>query len=428
MDSTSQIPMGVPNPLRKKGDDNVSLSLSSSFPSQGNDGAVGASNADAKISSVLGNGNKNGTNSANTTDDHAAAEEDRELEGPSKKRQRRQLRRITSRNSKAAPRPSVANTTTTTTTTPAVTEKTMVASSLKNAMEELDRIWDVDESSSDDNYDYDDDDENTVDDENNSNSNSNNNSNNNNNSSDTTNNDPDASSCDRVRQTAALLVKAFSQELYDPAIRALSENEELRSRTTDLTNQLETSNREVERLKRSEQRSKESIQNLLKAVDRSTEETKDSSQTKLVEAKLRAELLQARKERDVSHHDSIVAQRSLELTTAEADAFKQEKTRLKHENSRLEREARSARSLAESLSRSSFGSSDSGNGNGNSNNTDYYKRKAQELEIHLQGMTARLVEKNQELLELRHSRDRNLSQNRLEALRASGASDKKARF
>jgi len=419
MDSTSQIPMGVPNPLRKKGDDNVSLSLSSSFPSQGNDGAVGASNADAKISSVLGNGNKNGTNSANTTDDHAAAEEDRELEGPSKKRQRRQLRRISHPTD---------TTTTTTTTTPAVTEKTMVASSLKNAMEELDRIWDVDESSSDDNYDYDDDDENTVDDENNSNSNSNNNSNNNNNSSDTTNNDPDASSCDRVRQTAALLVKAFSQELYDPAIRALSENEELRSRTTDLTNQLETSNREVERLKRSEQRSKESIQNLLKAVDRSTEETKDSSQTKLVEAKLRAELLQARKERDVSHHDSIVAQRSLELTTAEADAFKQEKTRLKHENSRLEREARSARSLAESLSRSSFGSSDSGNGNGNSNNTDYYKRKAQELEIHLQGMTARLVEKNQELLELRHSRDRNLSQNRLEALRASGASDKKARF
>ena len=240
MDATTQIPMAVPNPLRKQGEGNVSFS---SFPNQ-------EQYDDANTNIII---NIDNSDTTRTTIDHAVAEEDQESEGPSKKRQRWQLRRI------------FHPTTTMNTNVTAITEKTMVASSLKNAMEELDRIWDVDESSSDDTYDYNYDDENTVDENSNDdddgtnrNNNSNDSSNTNNNSNN--NNDPNASSCDRVRQTAALLVKAFSQELYDPAIRALSENEELRSRTTDLTNQLESSKREVERLKRSEQRSKKSIQ------------------------------------------------------------------------------------------------------------------------------------------------------------------------
>lgn len=280
-----------------------------------------------------------------------------------------------------------------------MTEKKKLISSLKDAMDELDRIWNIDGEDDDDNND-----ELTVEE-----------------------NDAEASAltppsaCDPVRQTAALLVRAFSHEVYDPAINALTENEELRTRTADLTNQVETNLREIERLRRSEQRSKESIKNLLKAVDRSAEETKDSSQAKLVEAKLRAELLQARKERDAAHHESLVAQRSLELLKGDAEALKKEKIRLQHENLRLEREARSARSLVEALG-STSDRRDNGASTAPGETVDYYKRKARDLETHLQGMTARLAEKNQELRELRHCRDRNRSQNRLEALRACAAS------
>lgn len=156
------------------------------------------------------------------------------------------------------------------------------------------------------------------------------------------------------------------------------------------------------------------LQNLLKAVDGVTEDTKDSSQAKLVEAKLRAQLLQARRERDASSQIALLAEHSLELLTAEADALKVEKNRLKHENFRLEREALSSRSLAESLSKTTegiTGSSSSGE------NADFYKRKVKDLQNHLQGMQARLLEKNQEIRELKHCRDRNLSQNRLEDLK-----------
>jgi len=168
----------------------------------------------------------------------------------------------------------------------------------------------------------------------------------------------------------------------------------------------------------------------LKAVETSTEETKDASQTKLVEAKLRAELLHARAERDEAHQNSLVAKRSLELLSNDVTALKTERTQLKNDKLRLDRERRSAQSLAESLSRSSNRDPD----------VDYYKRKSVELETHLQGMTSRLMEKNREINELRNHRDRNLSQNRLAALKAigggtggttridSGSNSKKSRY
>ena len=53
--------------------------------------------------------------------------------------------------------------------------------------------------------------------------------------------------------------------------------------------------------------------------------------------------------------------------------------------------------------------------------------KAKELEIHLQGMTAKLAEKNQEILEPRRCHNRNLSQQKLESLREPTMSGKKSR-
>ncbi len=63
----------------------------------------------------------------------------------------------------------------------------------------------------------------------------------------------------RVQQTTDLLVKVFTQDIHEPAIRALVTNEELKVSNSKLQSELETKQKEVERLRRSEQRSKEAI-------------------------------------------------------------------------------------------------------------------------------------------------------------------------
>ena len=162
------------------------------------------------------------------------------------------------------------------------------------------------------------------------------------------------------------------------------------------------------------------LQNLLKAVGESAEDTKDASQTKLVEAKMRADLLHAISERDAAHKDSMVAQRRVELLSNDVSNLKTEKTKLQHDKLRLEREVRSARALADGLSSSLLlSSSSNGNGGNHMDDLDYYKGKTKELETHLQGMNACLAEKNREIQELRRCNDRNWSQQRLETLKAA---------
>ena len=156
-------------------------------------------------------------------------------------------------------------------------------------------------------------------------------------------------------------------------------------------------------------------QNLLKAVTESAEATKDESQTKLLEAKMRADLLHAISERDASQKDCWIAQRSVNLLRGDVENLKTERTKLQHDKLRLEREVRSARALADQLSNSLLGSDSH-----HRDDLDYYKGKSKELELHLQGMTARLAEKNQEIQELRRYNNRNLSQQKLESLRESG--------
>lgn len=219
----------------------------------------------------------------------------------------------------------------------------------------------------------------------------------------------------RVRQTTDLLVKVLAQDIHAPAIRALVTNEDLKVTQTKLQSELDAKRKEVERLRRSEQRSKETIEKMLKSVNSSAEAAKDKSQTTLLEAKMRADLLHAISERDVAQKDSLSAQRSCDLLSGDVENLKNDKTKLQHDKLRLEREVRSARALADQLSSSLLGSDH------HKEDLDYYKGKSKELEIHLQGMTARLAEKNQEIQELRRCNNRNLSQQRLEALRATVA-------
>jgi hypothetical protein len=157
-------------------------------------------------------------------------------------------------------------------------------------------------------------------------------------------------------------------------------------------------------------------QNLLKAVGTSNEETKDISQSKLIEAKLRADLLHTRSECLEVTEEKLIAYRSLELITIDLSNLKKERIQLKNDKIRLERERRSAQSLVDNYAAAADVRNSEKN---NSSDVEYYKRKAVELETHLQGMTARLGEKNREIHELRRDRDRNLSQNRLAALKAS---------
>ncbi|OEU12832.1 hypothetical protein FRACYDRAFT_244105 [Fragilariopsis cylindrus CCMP1102] len=218
----------------------------------------------------------------------------------------------------------------------------------------------------------------------------------------------------RVRETTELVLQTFHKDLYEPAIRFAEENQSLQELNIELKNNLETKVREVERLRKSELRSKDIIKNLLKAVGTSNEETKDMSQSKLIEAKLRADLLHTRSECLEVTEEKLIANRSLELVTIDLSNLKKERTQLRNDKVRLERERRSAQSLVDN-----YAAADANSTNNNSSDVEYYKRKAIELETHLQGMTARLGEKNREIQELRRDRDRNLSQNRLAALKAS---------
>lgn len=68
-----------------------------------------------------------------------------------------------------------------------------------------------------------------------------------------------ASDMDRIRQTTDLLVNVFTKDIHEPAIRALVANDDLKASQMKLTSELETKQKEVDRLKRSEQRSKEAI-------------------------------------------------------------------------------------------------------------------------------------------------------------------------
>ncbi len=63
-----------------------------------------------------------------------------------------------------------------------------------------------------------------------------------------------------IRQTTDLLVKVFTEDIHEPAIRALTTNEELKATQLKLKSELETKQKEIKRLRRSEQRSKEAMQ------------------------------------------------------------------------------------------------------------------------------------------------------------------------
>jgi hypothetical protein len=102
----------------------------------------------------------------------------------------------------------------------------------------------------------------------------------------------------------------------------------------------------------------------LRAVETSNEETKDKSQSKLVEARMRADLLHMTSQRDQALGDLSETQRRCKLVEDELSQTKTKLSKVQLEKMQVERDQRATLSLAQSLQQ----------GNKHSD-ADYYKRK-----------------------------------------------------
>jgi len=114
------------------------------------------------------------------------------------------------------------------------------------------------------------------------------------------------------------------------------------------------------------------LQNLLRAVESSKAEARDSSRSAQVEARLRTDINSLRDERDRAVTEGSDNRRKLSLLEEELRLTKSKLSRVMQEKISMERDSRAAISLARSLD------------NNNSNDMNYYKRKVSELSDKLQ--------------------------------------------
>jgi hypothetical protein len=198
-----------------------------------------------------------------------------------------------------------------------------------------------------------------------------------------------------VHDTVSVLLQAYDA-ILQPAVRAMMELERVQKELQATKRALQGKNREMERLKESEQQSKRAIavrvcvcvcvsfgvfffpfrqrlslsvffislfQNLLKAVETSNEESRDNAQTKLVQAKLRAEILHATQQRDEASQKADEYSHRIELLQNDLQHYKTKSHRLQTDKAQVERDLCTVRGMLTNMQ-------------GNvSNDVDYYKRK-----------------------------------------------------
>jgi wobble nucleotide-excising tRNase len=142
------------------------------------------------------------------------------------------------------------------------------------------------------------------------------------------------------------------------------------------------------------------LQNLLRALEKSRTDARDSSQNAITEAGLRAKLSMMTTKRDEALGQAEENRRKATLLQEELHDMKIKLSRVSQEKLKMERDQRATMSLAKSLD--SHMSSD----------VEYYKRKVSELNGHIQGMNAVVTEKNRQIDNMRHQIERNISQHR----------------
>lgn len=143
-------------------------------------------------------------------------------------------------------------------------------------------------------------------------------------------------------------------------------------------------------------------------------QSRDASHSAIAEAKLRADLSHMTTKRDEALSQAEEYKRMAVLVEDELRDVKTKLYRLTQEKIKMERDQRATLSLAKSLE------------NNSSSDSEYYKRKVQELSSHLQSMNALLAEKNRQVDDLRRQLDRQLSQNRLASIYAGTDSRRQA--
>jgi hypothetical protein len=131
-------------------------------------------------------------------------------------------------------------------------------------------------------------------------------------------------------------------------------------------------------------------QNLLRAVESSKVEARDSSRSAQVEARLRTTVSTLRDERDKAINDLSDCQRKQSLLEEELRLTKSNLSRVTQEKNSMERYNQTAMSLSRSL--------DKNNAN---TDTNYYKRKVAELSEKVQSQQDIIFKQNNTISELR---------------------------
>ena len=151
----------------------------------------------------------------------------------------------------------------------------------------------------------------------------------------------------------------------------------------------ETKSREAARLQALDEENRQSLSNLLRAVESSKAEARNNSRAAQVEARLRKDMNDLRDDRDKALIEVNESRRKQSLLEEELRMTKTRLTRISQEKNSMERDSRAAISLARSLD------------NNNSNDMNYYKRKVGELSDKLQSSNETITKQNQTIAELR---------------------------
>ena len=162
-------------------------------------------------------------------------------------------------------------------------------------------------------------------------------------------------------------------------------------------------------------------------MEGSNEERKEETELQVLVAQLRTELYDVRTERDTLVGHQYDSERVLSFVQTKVEKLEQERTQWKTDKIVADRQRRTTQTLLDQLLQDQpqqqqhqheprDGRRGTG-GDGSTGNRNYYQQKCNELETRVQGLQARITFKNQELEAVKHDRDRNLSQNRLEALK-----------
>lgn len=151
----------------------------------------------------------------------------------------------------------------------------------------------------------------------------------------------------------------------------------------------ETKSREAARLQSLDEENRQSLSNLLRAVESSKAEARNNSRNAQVEARLCKDMNDLRDDRDKALIELNESRRKQSLLEEELRMTKTRLTRVSQEKNSMERDSRAAISLARSLD------------NNNSNDMNYYKRKVGELSDKLQSSNETIAKQNQTIAELR---------------------------